>query len=79
MASYKIKSTLSCPDEIKVKLKDNVVKLIEFNGGCSVINQAITKLSANRDIDELIELLSDINELILEISIRKLSSGFGSS
>ena len=62
MASYKIKSTLSCPDEIKVKLKDNVVKLIEFNGGCSVINQAITKLSANRNIDELIELLSDIRE-----------------
>ena len=27
MASYKIKSTLSCPDEIKVKLKDKVVKL----------------------------------------------------
>ena len=62
MASYKYKSTTSCPNEIKVKLKDNIVKLIEFNGGCNIIYQAITKLSMDRDIDELIELLSDIRE-----------------
>ena len=62
MASYKIKSTSSCSDEIKVKLKDNIVKLIEFNGGCNVICQAITKLSMDRNIDELIDLLSDIRE-----------------
>lgn len=62
MASYKYKSTTSCLNEIKVKLKDNIVKLIEFNGGCNIIYQAITKLSMDRDIDELIELLSDIRE-----------------
>lgn len=62
MASYKIESTTSCVNEIKCKIKDNIVKSLEFTGGCSIICQAISKLAAERNIDELIELLSDIKE-----------------
>lgn len=62
MASYKLESNTSCVNEIKVKVKDNVVKSLEFVGGCNIIYQAVRKLSEERNIDELIEIFSDIKE-----------------
>lgn len=62
MGSYKLESTTSCINEIKIKVKDNLIKSLEFNGGCNVMYQALTKLTQDRSIDEIIELLSDIKE-----------------
>lgn len=60
MASYKIECKNSCTETIKVRLKGNLIKEITFDGGCSPIFQTITLLTADRDIEEVLELIKKV-------------------
>ena len=62
MASYRIESKESCTTSIKIKVKDNIIKLIEFEGGCNIIYEALGRLVTERKLDDIINLLKDIKE-----------------
>ena len=74
MASYKLECKHSCINEVKVRLKDNIIKEVNFDGGCACMFSAFNQLISNRDVDEVISLLkgvelSCVNE---EVCISKL-------
>lgn len=61
MASYKLECKHSCINEIKVRLKDDIIKEINVDGGCSCMFSAFNQLISNRNIDEVIGLLKSVN------------------
>ena len=61
MGSYKVENLSSCVSEIRLRLKGDIIKELNFTGGCKVIYQALNKLIIERNINEVIDLLSDID------------------
>lgn len=61
MASYKLECKQSCINEIKVRLKSDIIKEINVDGGCSCMFSAFNQLISNRNIDEVIGLLKGVN------------------
>ena len=55
---YKTKKV--CASQIKLELHDNIIRNVEFAGGCSGNTQGIGKLVAGMDVDEVIEKLKGI-------------------
>lgn len=49
-----------CSKKMVFKIENNIIKSFDVIGGCSGNLQGITKLIINRDIDEVIKLLSGI-------------------
>lgn len=60
MASHKMESKTSCVNEIKIKLKDDIIKTIEFVGGCDVVYAALSNLITGKNVNEVLELLKPI-------------------
>ena len=61
MGSYKIETNTTCSSEIKVRLKGEIIKEVVFNGGCQPIYQAISKLALERNVNEVIGLLNEVD------------------
>ena len=49
-----------CSKKMVFKIENNIIKSFDVIGGCSGNLQGITKLIINREIDEVIKLLSGI-------------------
>lgn len=58
--TYKYKPHGVCARGITFEIEDNVVKNIEFAGGCSGNTQGVSALAEGMDADELIEKLAGI-------------------
>ena len=58
--TYKYKPHGVCARGITFEIEDNVVKNIEFAGGCSGNTQGVSALAEGMDADELIERLAGI-------------------
>ena len=58
--TYKYKPHGVCARGITFDIEDNVVKNIEFAGGCSGNTQGVSALAEGMDADELIERLAGI-------------------
>ena len=58
--TYKYKPHGVCARGITFDIEDNVVKNIEFAGGCSGNTQGVSALAEGMDADELIEKLAGI-------------------
>lgn len=50
-----------CSVKIIIEVKDDIVQMVEFVGGCPGNTFGISKLCAGRKIDEVIELLKGID------------------
>lgn len=55
MESYKTSGV--CSRQIDFEVSDNKIKSVKFYGGCPGNTTGVSKLVANRDIDEVISLL----------------------
>ena len=49
-----------CSREIKVEIQDDIVKKVEFVGGCKGNTQGVARLCEGRKVEDLITLLSGI-------------------
>ena len=58
--TYSYKPHGVCARGIKFDIEDNIVKNIEFHGGCSGNTQGVSALAEGMDADELIERLAGI-------------------
>ena len=58
MYIYKTKGT--CSQEIHIDVEGDVVRSVEFIGGCRGNTQGVARLAAGRKVDELIALLDGI-------------------
>ncbi len=58
MATYKTKGT--CSREISFTVENDVVKNVNFVGGCNGNLQGISKLVEGRKVDEIISLLKGV-------------------
>lgn len=58
MYTYKTKGT--CSQEIHIDVEGDVVRSVEFIGGCRGNTQGVARLAAGRKVDELIALLDGI-------------------
>lgn len=58
--TYTYKPHGVCSRGISFEIEDNIVKNIEFNGGCSGNTQGVAALAEGMDADELIERLAGI-------------------
>ena len=54
---FSYKPTGVCTRQINIVLEDNIVKSIQFVGGCPGNTQGVAKLAVGRDVDELISIL----------------------
>lgn len=74
MGSYKVECNKSCVNSIRVRLKDGIVKEITFDGGCQCMFSAFNQLTKDRNIDEVLSLLKEIDLKCVneEICIKKL-------
>lgn len=61
MGSYKTECNKSCVNSIRVRLKDGIIKETTFDGGCQCMFTAFNQLSKNRNIDEILSLLKEID------------------
>ncbi len=50
-----------CARAINIEVEDNVVKHVEFVGGCMGNTQGVARLSEGRPVDEVIGLLKGID------------------
>ena len=50
MASYKLECKHSCINEIKVRLKDDIIKEINVDGGCSCMFSEIGRASCRERV-----------------------------
>ena len=50
-----------CSRAIDIEVEDGVVKSVRFTGGCNGNTQGVSRLVANRPVDEVIGLLSGIS------------------
>ncbi|MCQ2797167.1 MAG: TIGR03905 family TSCPD domain-containing protein [Bacilli bacterium] len=46
-----------CSRQINIVLEDDIIKSVQFVGGCSGNTQGVAKLAAGRNVDEVIEIL----------------------
>jgi len=51
------KTTGTCSRSIDFEVENGIVKSVKFNGGCAGNTAGISKLVANRPVDEIISLL----------------------
>lgn len=58
--SFKYKPKGVCSMEIKIDFDGDIIKNIEFVGGCSGNTQGVAKLAEGRKADEVISLLQGI-------------------
>ena len=58
MFVYKTKGT--CSQEIHVELDGNIVKSVQFVGGCNGNTKGVAKLAEGLTVDEVVEKLSGI-------------------
>ena len=58
MYSYKTSGT--CSSEIRIDLDGDVVRKVEFIGGCTGNTQGVARLVKGRKVDEVIGLLKGI-------------------
>ncbi len=49
-----------CSIQIKIDIDGDIIKSVEFTGGCSGNTQGVSRLAEGRHVDEVIELLSGI-------------------
>lgn len=49
-----------CSSKIKIQIEDDLVKKVDFLGGCRGNTQGISKLCEGRKVDDLIVLLDGI-------------------
>lgn len=57
---FKFKPKGVCSREIKINLDGDIIREIEFVGGCSGNTQGVARLAEGRRIDEVISLLGGI-------------------
>ena len=60
MAKYMYKTKGTCSSEIIVDVEGDIIKSVQFCGGCSGNTQGVAKLCEGKKVDEIIELLSGI-------------------
>ena len=56
--TYKTKGV--CSSQIEFELENNVVKNVQFKGGCNGNTQGVARLAEGRNKDELISILDGI-------------------
>lgn len=61
MGSYKVECNKSCVNNIRVRLKDGIIKEISFDGGCQCMFSTFNQLSKDRNIDEVLGLLKEVD------------------
>ena len=58
MYTYKTKGT--CSQAIEIEMDGDVVRKVQFIGGCAGNTQGVARLAQGRNIDEVIDLLKGI-------------------
>jgi len=57
---YEYKTQGTCSRQINIVMEDNIIKKVEFIGGCPGNVIGIARLAENRDIDEVIGAIDGI-------------------
>jgi uncharacterized protein (TIGR03905 family) len=57
---YEYKTQGTCSRQINIVMEDNIIKKVEFIGGCPGNVIGIARLAENRDIDEVIDAIDGI-------------------
>lgn len=57
---YRYKTSGTCSQEILIDIEANIIKKVEFIGGCRGNTQGVARLAENRPIDEVIALCKGI-------------------
>jgi len=57
---YRYKTQGTCSQEILIDIENNIIKHVEFIGGCRGNTQGVARLAENRSIDEVISLCKGI-------------------
>lgn len=60
MAKYMYKTKGTCSSEIVIEIDGDIIKSVQFCGGCSGNTQGVAKLCAGKNIDDIINTLSGI-------------------
>lgn len=60
MKNYLFRTSGTCSSAILIRVEEDVVREIAFQGGCSGNTQGVAALAAGRRIDEVISLLRGI-------------------
>ena len=60
MAKYMYKTKGTCSSEIIIEVDGDIIKSVQFCGGCSGNTQGVARLSEGKQMDEVINLLSGI-------------------
>ena len=60
MYALDFKPSRVCPSNIHVEVSDdgNPIENVTFTGGCNANTKAVSKLVANKPVDEIVELLA---------------------
>ncbi len=60
MAKYMYKTKGTCSSEIIVEVDGDIIKSVQFCGGCSGNTQGVARLCEGKSVDEVINTLSGI-------------------
>lgn len=58
MYSYRTRGT--CSQEILIETDGDIIRHVEFIGGCNGNTQGVARLAVGRKVDEVIDLLKDV-------------------
>lgn len=60
MAKYMYKTKGTCSSEIIVEVDGDIIKSVQFCGGCSGNTQGVARLCEGKNVDDVINTLSGI-------------------
>lgn len=57
---YSYKTTGTCSKQIDIELDGDIIKCVQFYGGCNGNLQGITRLVVGKTVDEVVEALEGV-------------------